>query len=373
MGYRESLIPITYPAEAAGIRDAIEVFRRVHTCNICFCCVTRGIVSQRQHDDKDLADTVALFVVIAGEEEPYQGFYGTDALKMYPVDALIGPDSTYTERFCDLPYEVVLDDIPQHLGEMASMQAHMIEYLREADAAMQRQQGIEVRILKPGSQSSHLTPHERVASHYSSLYVSPLGVLTLVGDGTHLCGLRLQDEDASTFGHTIASSNSLYLDDSVEPFHIAKQWLDAYFIGDRPSLTDIPLRLDGDVVRKAIWKEIACVAYGTTASFGEIAHEVTRRLGGKRVVPRAVVGAIQHNPLPIFIPTHRIIKSTGACTGYPGSSWDQVWLLSHEGIRGDLLKLPEGLEVPNYYHYEFNKESFEVMLSVVRGGIDLVA
>src|SRR2546426_142848 len=54
--------------------------------------------------------------------------------------------------------------------------------------------------------------------------------------------------------------------------------------------------------------------YGAVASYGGIA----KRIGAPGSV-RAVAQALRHNPLPIVIPCHRVIGSTGDLTGYAGT------------------------------------------------------
>jgi len=73
----------------------------------------------------------------------------------------------------------------------------------------------------------------------------------------------------------------------------------------------------------------ARLPYGAVASYAGIARDI----GAPRAV-RAVAQALRHNPLPIAIPCHRVIGSSGALTGYAG---DKVGLkqrlLAVEGVR----------------------------------------
>ena len=55
------------------------------------------------------------------------------------------------------------------------------------------------------------------------------------------------------------------------------------------------------------------IPYGQTVSYGEIA----KRIGRPRAV-RAVGAANGRNPLPIVVPCHRVIGSTGDLTGFGG-------------------------------------------------------
>ncbi len=55
------------------------------------------------------------------------------------------------------------------------------------------------------------------------------------------------------------------------------------------------------------------VAWGQTASYGEIA----RRVGAPRAA-RAVGGAVRRNPVSMVVPCHRIIAADGTIGGYGG-------------------------------------------------------
>jgi methylated-DNA-[protein]-cysteine S-methyltransferase len=65
--------------------------------------------------------------------------------------------------------------------------------------------------------------------------------------------------------------------------------------------------------RQVLTALAAEVAYGRTASYGLVAHAM-----GRPSASRAVGGALNHNPLCIVLPCHRVIASSGALTGYAG-------------------------------------------------------
>lgn len=90
------------------------------------------------------------------------------------------------------------------------------------------------------------------------------------------------------------------------------QELREYLAGER-ELLSIPLDIRGTPFQQSVWKAIRQVPYGKTTSYEEIARQI-RRLKATRAVGQAV-GA---NPVPIFIPCHRIIGKDGSLTGYGG-------------------------------------------------------
>ena len=92
----------------------------------------------------------------------------------------------------------------------------------------------------------------------------------------------------------------------------AREALLSYFAGERRDF-DLPLAPAGTDFQRAVWEALRAIPYGGTRTYGEIAAAVSR--------PKAVraVGQANHvNPLPIFIPCHRVVGKGGALTGYAG-------------------------------------------------------
>ena len=100
--------------------------------------------------------------------------------------------------------------------------------------------------------------------------------------------------------------------------------LQAYF-QKRKKAFSVRLRISGTPFQNRVWKALRGVAYGRTASYGQIA----RRLGKTKSV-RAVARAIGQNPCAILVPCHRVIGSDGSLTGYAYGLRKKAWLLEHE-------------------------------------------
>ena len=92
----------------------------------------------------------------------------------------------------------------------------------------------------------------------------------------------------------------------------ARRQLREYFAGDRREF-DLPVRLSGTEFQVSVLQALQQIPYGETVSYGEIA----RRIGRPRAV-RAVGAANGRNPVPIVVPCHRVIGSTGDLTGFGG-------------------------------------------------------
>lgn len=100
-----------------------------------------------------------------------------------------------------------------------------------------------------------------------------------------------------------------------------------YFSGE---LVDFDYPLDQrrfTAFQQLVYQAVHAIGYGSVKSYGEIAREIQR--------PRAARGvgaSMAHNPLPIIIPCHRVIGSSGAMTGYsaPGGVSRKETLLRME-------------------------------------------
>ena len=80
--------------------------------------------------------------------------------------------------------------------------------------------------------------------------------------------------------------------------------------------------------------------FGSTATYGEIASEVARRLGKSKMSAQAVGQAVGQNPISIIIPCHRVIGANGNLTGYRGGIDVKIKLLEIEGIDTSRMSYP---------------------------------
>ena len=104
-----------------------------------------------------------------------------------------------------------------------------------------------------------------------------------------------------------------------------RQQLEEYFSGKRLDF-DLPLVMEGTPFRKKVWQALMEIPYGETRSYGEVATYI-----GNPKACRAVGGANNANNLPILIPCHRVVGSTGKLVGFMGTRTDvQKRLLTHE-------------------------------------------
>ena len=97
-----------------------------------------------------------------------------------------------------------------------------------------------------------------------------------------------------------------------------------YFGGKRRNF-DLPLAPKGTPFQRMVWKTLAEIPYGTVISYKELARRVDRPKGFQ-----AVGQANGRNPLPIFLPCHRVVGADGSLTGYAGGLELKRYLLELE-------------------------------------------
>lgn len=95
----------------------------------------------------------------------------------------------------------------------------------------------------------------------------------------------------------------------------------------------LPLRPEGTPFMRRVWQALCQVAYGVTASYKDIAVAI-----GSPKACRAVGMANNKNPIPIFIPCHRIIGADGKLVGYGGGLDIKRFLLALEARQGMLQR-----------------------------------
>ena len=141
-------------------------------------------------------------------------------------------------------------------------------------------------------------------------YESPVGKLLLRSNGEALTGLWIGREAEASLEEDPVLMKT-------------KQWLDAYFRGERPTM-EIPVAMEGTAFQRVVWNLLLKIPYGKTCTYGDLA----KKLGCKSA--QAVGGAVGKNPISILIPCHRVVGVDGSLTGYAGGVDKKEFLLDLE-------------------------------------------
>lgn len=174
-------------------------------------------------------------------------------------------------------------------------------------------------------------------SMYCSAYVSPIGRITLAGDGNGLAGLWI---DGQRY-HGRELFKDMIEKNDLPILVRAKEWLDRYFAGKRPDISELPLSPVGSEFRRTVWKILCEIPYGETITYGDVAKTAAIKMNRDRMSCRAVGGAVGRNPISIIIPCHRVVGSDGDLTGYAGGIDVKMRLLEHEGADTQRLFVPK--------------------------------
>lgn len=172
---------------------------------------------------------------------------------------------------------------------------------------------------------------------YSSYYNSPVGKLLLASDGTNLTGLWIEKQKY----YADTAPDDIREKDDLPVFIKTKAWLDRYFKGDTPLISDLPLAPQGGTFRQMVWKILCEIPLGQVMTYGHIAQMIASRTGKKSMSAQAVGGAVGHNPISIIIPCHRVVGTNGSLTGYAGGLDVKIKLLKHEGVDMSRLFRPQ--------------------------------
>ena len=148
-------------------------------------------------------------------------------------------------------------------------------------------------------------------------YATPFAVLGISTDGAAVTGVRyLPRHTATRPPHDRAAEQACR---EVERY-----------LSDPAYCFKLPYRLGGTPFQQRVWREIESLFPIKTITYGDLA----RRIGS---AARAVGGACGANPVPLFVPCHRVLAAGGLLGGFMGGKQDfplsvKRWLLRHEGI-----------------------------------------
>jgi methylated-DNA-[protein]-cysteine S-methyltransferase len=138
--------------------------------------------------------------------------------------------------------------------------------------------------------------------------------------------LAYPDEDRDDALDQLASRVSPRLLEAPERLDEVRRQLDAYFEREIEGFDiDIDYALTKGFTRKVL-RATARIPYGEVSTY----RLVATRAGSPRG-SRAAGNALGSNPIPIVVPCHRVIHSSGGLGGYTGGLERKEFLLHLEG------------------------------------------
>lgn len=156
-------------------------------------------------------------------------------------------------------------------------------------------------------------------------FPTPLGSLLLINTEQGLHRILFPD-DTNPKDRIVNLFPNMVIRETTSEFSTIREQLSLYFAG---VLKTFKLNLDLKTTPyfKRVLDKVGSIPYGKTATYGEIAEKT----GNPRAV-RAVGAANARNPIPIIIPCHRVIASSGKLHGYAGGLKRKKYLLKLEGF-----------------------------------------
>jgi methylated-DNA-[protein]-cysteine S-methyltransferase len=188
------------------------------------------------------------------------------------------------------------------------------------------------RLAPPAEDTSRL--HDRLADRADdeglldvayAVVDSPIGGLLIAATEAGLVRVAFEREDHDAVLAALAGAISPRILRSGRRTDPVARQLDEYFDRRRRSF-DVPvdLRLVTGF-RRTVIAHLHDIAYGDTASYAEVAASA-----GNPTAVRAAASACSHNPVPVVLPCHRVIRSDGSIGNYLGGAEAKATLLAIE-------------------------------------------
>jgi len=161
------------------------------------------------------------------------------------------------------------------------------------------------------------------------IFPSPLGHILIARSELGISLVEYLDRGTNLKASRLVNEPGVETAEGGKDLEATYRDLAEYLNGRRRRLDwPLDLRLARSDFQRSVLQATAAIPYGAVVSYAGLAHDV-----GKASAPRAVAQALRWNPLPIVIPCHRVIGTSGALTGYAGSKLGlKQRLLTLEGV-----------------------------------------
>ena len=155
-----------------------------------------------------------------------------------------------------------------------------------------------------------------------TLIPTPLGWLGVVAGGQGIIAL-LRGRDPSRLRRSLRRRYVFALEKEEAVLHQARRFLENYFKGRTVAPPHIDLSSKSSFQKRVLY-QVKKIPYGKIRTYDWIAKRIRSHSGA-----RACGQALHQNPLPLFVPCHRVIRKSGEWGGF-------IW---GKRIKGRLLRL----------------------------------
>jgi O-6-methylguanine DNA methyltransferase len=192
------------------------------------------------------------------------------------------------------------------------------------------ERGVEAALAGLSSTApSSLAPGALIAVGLADAYApvpSPLGDVLVAWNGRGVSFVS-RDVDATQFEARASAETRRPLFRAVEvPARLARA-IERRLAGDRRARIELDLRGHTEFER-AVWLKALDIPHGEVRPYGWVAAEI-----GRPKAVRAVGTALAHNPVPLVVPCHRVVRSDGTIGEYSmGGPDSKRAILAAEGV-----------------------------------------
>lgn len=159
----------------------------------------------------------------------------------------------------------------------------------------------------------------------TSEFDSPIGMLFAASTPAGLAYLGLPHASGRGFaGWLRRHAPDATLRESWRANRGAASQILEYLEGKRTAF-ELELDLRATPFQTRVLRAVARIPYGETRAYGAVARSIRQP-----AAVRAVGAANGANPIPLVIPCHRVVASTGRLQGYGGGLELKAWLLAME-------------------------------------------
>jgi len=131
-------------------------------------------------------------------------------------------------------------------------------------------------------------------------YESPIGWISIAGNGSSVSSLIFQDQAPAKVGLP-----------APDYLNFALEQIEEYFNQERKIFDSKLEIIKGTDFQREVWSYLLGIPFGQTVSYSRIAED----LGDKKAV-RAIGQAVGANPISIIVPCHRVVGINGELTGF---------------------------------------------------------
>ena len=247
---------------------------------------------------------------LAGRAKSYLDARRGERVTLEELAGAVGASPFHVQRRFKQAYGVS----PRHYQEAHRVQA-MKHSLRKGqrvtDALFEAGYGSVSRFYENpqlGMKASEYRARGKGQSIRFACFATPLGTALVATTERGVCAVKLGAEAAELERQLAEALAAAEL--SREPLRELQEKVRAFMAGEA-NLARVPLDIRGTVFQRRVWQALRRIPRGETRTYRDLAREI-----GSPDAVRAVGSACGANPVALFVPCHRAVRTDGGLGGY---------------------------------------------------------